>query len=123
MMQNEIKSQVQQQNLYNENRIKTVENRIQTLKNRLNKLFNLYLDGQVDNDIYTNKRQEFENELDSLLLEQNSYQRTDVEIIKQSELLFELFKNASTLYKRGSIKQKRKILTFCVRTLYMTVKT
>lgn len=112
IIENEIKSQIQQQNLYNENRIKIVEKRIQTLKNRLNKLFNLYLDGQIDNDIYTNKRQEFETELDDLLLEQNSYQKTGVEILRQSELLFELFKNASTLYKQGTIKQKRELLIF-----------
>lgn len=115
----ELKNNVEGQNFYNQNRIKTVNKQIETLKNRLNKLFNLYLDGQIESDLYTKKRQEFETELDDLLLEQNSYQRTEVEILKKAELLFELFKNASSLYVRGSIKQKREILSIlCSNFLY-----
>ena len=113
-----LKTEIKEQNFYNENRIKTINNRIETLKNRLDKLLNLYLDGQIEKNIFDKKKIEFETELDGLLLEQNTMQRTGFEILNHAELLFELFKNAATLYISGDIQLKREILGIVCSNFY-----
>lgn len=105
-----LKNEMEAQNYYNENRIKELGNSIEKTKNRLNKLFDLYLDGQIKENMYKEKSKEFENMLDDFTLKYSSYTRTGIELLQLSEKLFELCKNAPKLYLGGSIIEKRKIV-------------
>ena len=51
-----LKNEMESQNYYNETRIKELEKDIEKTKNRLNKLFDLYLDGEILEEIYKQKR-------------------------------------------------------------------
>jgi len=103
---NELKNQ----NLYNEERLVSIDEEIKKLNERSNKLFNLYLDGKVAEELYTKKAAEIESNLDDLILSRSAMTKTGFELLRYSENLFELFKMTAGLYPRLSNKKKRELL-------------
>ncbi len=113
-----LKNEMESQNYYNETRIKELEKDIEKTKNRLNKLFDLYLDGEILEEIYKQKNKELQNMLDEYLLRYSSYTKTGVELLKLSEGLFELCKDAKKLYLRGNIEERRRLLKILCSNFY-----
>lgn len=113
-----FKEEITKQNSYNEQRLKKLEENINKQKSRLNKLFNLYLDGEVEQTLYKKKSVELEQELEELSLEYSSITKTGVEILKYSNKLFELFKNAKELYFQLDNKKKRELLKLLCSNFY-----
>lgn len=105
-----FKNELKSQNLYNEERIKSIDEEIEKLKERSNKLFNLYLDGKVNEELYTKKSDEIESNLDNLILSRSAMSKTGFELLKYSENLFELFKMTTELYSRLDNYKKRELL-------------
>lgn len=105
-----FKNELESQNLYNEERLKSIDEEINKLKERSNKLFNLFLDNKVDEDLYTQKATEIESILDELILSRSALTKTGFELLKYSENLFELFKMTTTIYSRLSNSKKREFL-------------
>ena len=79
-------------------------------KHRLEKLFNLYLDGKVDEKLYEKKTTQLELALDDFIIQRGAYTKSSVELLKYSENLFELFKMSATLYSRLNNEKKRELL-------------
>lgn len=113
-----LKSELENQNFYNEKRIENIQIEVKRVKNRLDKLFNLFLDEQIDENLYKQKRKEFEMQLEDLTAKLSSYNRTSIEILKLSEKLFELCKHAHTLYLTGNICEKREIIKIVCSNFY-----
>ena len=114
-----FKNELENQNLYNEERLNSIDEEIKKLKSRSDKLFNLYLDGKVADDIYTKKAAEIESNLDELILSRSAMTKTGFELLKYSENLFELFKITTDIYLRLSNSKKRELLKMlCSNFLY-----
>jgi DNA invertase Pin-like site-specific DNA recombinase len=114
-----FKNELENQNLYNEERLNSIDEEIKKLKSRSDKLFNLYLDGKVADDIYTKKAAEIESNLDELILSRSAMTKTGFELLKYSENLFELFKMTTDIYLRLSNSKKRELLKMlCSNFLY-----
>ena len=111
---NELKNQ--NQNV--EERIIHLDSEIQKNKDRLDKLFNLYLDGKVDENLYDKKRTDIEKSLDDLILLRGACTKTSVELIKYSENLFELLKMSATIYSRLNNAKKRELLKMLCSNFY-----
>ena len=111
---NELKNQ--NQNV--EERIIHLDSEIQKNKDRLDKLFNLYLDGKVDENLYDKKRTDIEKSLDDLILLRGACTKTSVELIKYSENLFELLKMSATIYSRLNNVKKRELLKMLCSNFY-----
>ena len=119
IVQNQIKQKIQEQNMYNEDRIKEVQKKIDLVKSRLNKMFELYLDGNLEESFYNSKRDEFQLELDSLNSQLLHYNRGTENVVDFSKKILELFKNAPGLYLSGSIAEKRELIKLaCSNFLY-----
>ena len=89
---------------------KSLDNEIKKNKDRLEKLFNLYLDGKVDEKLYEKKTAQLESALDEFIIQRGAYTKSTVELLKYSENLFELFKMSTTLYSRLNNEKKRELL-------------
>ena len=114
-----VKFELESQNYINTQRINTLKSDIEKTKNRLNKLFDLYLDGQIKEELYKEKTHELETLLNDYTLQFSSYTKTDIELLKLSERLFELCKNAYKLYLSGDIKEKQQLIKMmCSNFLY-----
>ncbi len=114
-----FKNELKNQNLYNEERLISIDAETKKLKDRAEKLFNLYLDGKVKEDLYERKSAEIESHLDDLILARSAVTKTGFELIKYSENLFELCKITPTLYSRASNSKKRELLKMlCSNFLY-----
>ena len=105
-----FKNELENQNLYNEERLNSIDEEIKKLNERSNKLFNLYLDGKVNEELYTKKAAEIESNLDDLILSRSAMTKTGFELLKYSENLFELFKMTAGIYSRLSNSKKREFL-------------
>lgn len=105
-----FKYELENQNIYNEERIKSLDEEIKKMKERSDKLFNLFLDGKVNETIFEKKSAEIESTLDDLILSRSAYTKTGFELLKYSENLFELFKMSSGLYSRLDNAKKRELL-------------
>ncbi len=103
-------AEVEKQNKFVDEKIASLDSEIKKNKARLEKLFNLYLDGKVEDKIYHKKSAELESFLDDLILTRGAYTKVSVELLKYSENLFELFKTSATLYSRLNNAKKRELL-------------
>lgn len=116
---NQIKLQTGYEDLYNEKVLEKVEKDIKTTKNRLNKLLEAMLDGSIDNLLYKQKRVEYELELEDLIVKQKTLNEYSIQIVKYSETLLELFKDARNKYLAGSFEQKQEMIKLvCSNFLY-----
>lgn len=102
--------EVKKQNTFIDEKISSLDNEIKKNKDRLEKLFNLYLDGKVDEKLYEKKTAQLESALDDFIIQRGAYTKSSVELLKYSENLFELFKMSATLYSRLNNEKKRELL-------------
>ena len=103
-------NEVKKQNAFIDEKISSLDNEIKKNKDRLEKLFNLYLDGKVDEKLYEKKTAQLESALDEFIIQRGAYTKSTVELLKYSENLFELFKMSATLYSRLNNEKKRELL-------------
>ena len=118
MAKRALKQELENQNYYNEERIKSLSIDIEKAKSRLDKLFDLYLDGEISDNIYQKKKKQLENDIEEMSMLYSVYVKTGFELLKYSERMFELCKKASTLYLNGDVKEKREILKIVCSNLY-----
>lgn len=105
-----VKDKVTEENKFAKEQIEQTQIKIDKLKERLNKLFNVWIDGKIDDDLYNKKSAEFQNELDALDYRLTSLNKSDVEVVNFSKKILELFKAAPELYLRGSIESKQDLI-------------
>lgn len=105
-----FKNELENQNLYNEERIKSIDEEIKKTQERMNRLFNLFLDNKVNEEIYATKNAELESIMDDLILSRSATTKTACELLRYSESLFELFKMLTGIYSRLNNTKKRELL-------------
>lgn len=105
-----VKDKVNEENEFAKDQIQQTQIKIDKVKERLNKLFTVWIDGKIDDDLYNKKSAEFQTELDALDYRLTSLNKSDVEVINFSKKILELFKAAPELYLRGSIKTKQDLI-------------
>ena len=106
----QIKEHVEYERLYNEATTEAVQKQIAHLKSRLNKMFDLFIDGEIEKNIYNTKRIEFESEIEELNAKLKILNQAPGEVIKFSELLLELFKNARGKYLAASFEKRKELI-------------
>jgi DNA invertase Pin-like site-specific DNA recombinase len=115
---NQIKTQVKYERLYNENSTNEVNKKIQNLKNRLNKMFDLYIDGELDKEMYKSKRLEFERDIEELEARLKILNENPGRVLDFSIKLLELFRNARGLYSAASFEKKKELINLVCSNFY-----
>lgn len=116
---NAIRNEVKERSDYNKEKVKSLEKKITTSKNRLDKIFLMYLDGNIDETIYNEKRKDFEIEIEELSMELSALNKTHAQILDHSVKILELAKNAHSYYLNGSLETKQELVKLiCSNFLY-----
>lgn len=105
-----VKELLQLTDKYDENKIDTLNGTIKRLKNRLNKLYIDKIDGVIDEDFYIENKKTWQTELDDAQISLNAILKNNKYFIEDVSRVFELCKNASTLYLNGNDEEKRKLV-------------
>ena len=118
IIQNQIKKQIQERNMYTAEQVKEIQKKIDLVVSRLDKMFNMYLDGNLEEDFYNKKRDDFQAELDSLNTRLKLLNSSSLEIIDFSKKILELFKAAPELYLNGTFEEKRELIKLACSNFY-----
>ena len=119
IVQEQVREQVKRQTEINADRIQEVQKRINLINARLNKMFDMFLDGELEETFYNKKRGEFQYEIDSLNTQLTNLNNSTIDILEFSRKTLELFKKAPLLYLNGDIETKRELIKLpCSNLLY-----
>ncbi len=113
-----VKEILHYQEVYDEKRKIQIEGYIKKLKNRINQLYDDKLDGIISDDVYMDKKLTWENKLEDLTLEYSALTKTNIELIKRFEKMFELAENLTQKYLQKSDEKKREILKILCSNFY-----
>ena len=114
-----IKKEVEKEKEYNNNKIAQIDKQITTLKSRLDKLFIMKLDGEISEEIFSEKNSTWQEELDYLLANYTTTQKNSAQIFEHAKKILELYEKAYSLYISGDDENKRKIIkTLCSNFSY-----
>jgi DNA invertase Pin-like site-specific DNA recombinase len=105
-----VKELLQLTEKYDENKIDTLHATIKRLKNRLNKLYIDRIDGVIEEEFYNENQKAWQSELDDAQISLNAILKNNKYFIEDVSRVFELCKNASTLYLNGNDEEKRKLV-------------
>ena len=102
----------------NEKRKSQIEGQLTKLKNRLNMLYEDKLDDVITEEIYFNKRETYQNQIDDLTLEYTALMKTNTEIMSRLDMMLELCKDLYGTYLRLSDEKKRELIKILCSNLF-----
>ena len=119
IVQEQVREQVKRQTEINADRVQEVQKRINLINARLNKMFDMFLDRELEETFYNKKRDEFQDEIDSLNAQLTNLNNSTIDILEFSRKTLELFKKAPLLYLNGDIETKLELIKLaCSNLLY-----
>lgn len=95
---------------YADESIEAIEKKIKTLRTRLNNLYIDKIDGTITAEFYSEKKSQWQNELDSALIKHGKMSTFDRTFLNQVSNMLELCKNAKILYLNADVQKKRELL-------------
>ena len=107
-----LKESLDEKNRFSEEELKRLNIQAKKLKARLDKLFIAKLDGDIDNEYWKEKHQEWNNEREEILRKIHAFSTADKKYYEEGIKIIELLKNAYTLYSKQSYVEKRKMLKY-----------
>ena len=105
-----VKKHVNQGFDYIEEKTAETKHRIDILNRRLSKLYDEHIDGLISDEMYYEKRDEWQKELDELSFIFDKITTSNRTLIYNAELFIELSKNAYSMYSRQTSKQKAELM-------------
>ena len=94
--------------------VEQINKRVVLLEKRLEQLYTDKVDGAISENLYIKKRDEWQNELDELLIKYEKTAKAGKEFIGNVELLLNLCKDAPRLYLNQTPHEKRKLMNLIV---------
>lgn len=113
-----LKDIVHVQAVRDEKMKENVAGQITKLKNRINQLYDDKLDGVISSEVYFQKKQKWEIELEEKTLQYSSLSKTNLELIKRCEKLSEPLENLWLSYSQQSDEKKRILLKLLSSNLF-----
>lgn len=109
-----LKSDFNQDSLYQKQRRLEVHNEIEKLEQRKNSFLDLLADGSITRDDYSKKRDELESKIYELNIEQTKLTRESTEIHLGVEMMFSLIKRLPEIFKSSNTSEKNQILKYLI---------
>ena len=106
-------------NELNEKRKMQIDSQLTKLNNRLTALYDDKLDGLISQEVYINKRNNWQTQIDDLTIELAAINKTSGEVFKRVENMLELCKDLTTTYLRHSNDKKRILLKLLCSNFFM----
>ena len=111
-----IKESMKKEIEYYTSTVGRIEKQLKTLQNRKNESYAAMLDKKINEEFWAERDTAWDTEKEQLTASLLEHQRAKVDCTNQIGLMLELPKRAAHLFKRGSVEQKRKILSLMVST-------
>lgn len=102
----------------NEQRKSQIEVQLKKLENRLLALYDDKIDGLISQEIYTRKRDTWQNQIDDLSIELSALNKTHAEIFNRIENMLELCKDLTGAYLRQPNHKKRVLIKLLCSNLF-----
>ncbi|MCD7779749.1 MAG: hypothetical protein LUH05_03660 [Candidatus Gastranaerophilales bacterium] len=99
-----------EQQTYNTEEINRLNKRAEALRNRLSKIYLDKLDGNITEEFWQDKNNEWTLEHAGIMQKLDAYERANVNYMKQASELLELLENLYTQYIQFSDAEKTKVL-------------
>lgn len=109
-LKNVVKEFINQGCDYIEQKTAEIKRRIDVLNRRLSKLYDEHIDGIISDDLYFEKRDAWQKELDELLFNFEMTASSNRNLINDAETIIELSKDAYSLYLRQTPKEKAELM-------------
>ena len=106
-----LKNQYENSEKSNKSTIKKIDDKITKLKNRKDILLDRYLDGHIDNDTYNSKSSELSHQINDLVFDKNQLDQYEKDEIEYIDFGIYMVKHLGTLYDKGSLPIKQKLLS------------
>ena len=87
-----------------------LQTEIKKLETRKDKLFDLYMDGDIDKQKWSEKNYQYETEIERYKNELKNFKLTSDEFIDKGKNIIELSKQTYNLYKKQTAEEKRRLL-------------
>lgn len=111
------------QTQYDESRKEQIAVKLKKLRNRLNQLYEDKLDGLIDLETYTEKKEKYTSELNELTIEHSALSKTNQVLFERLEKAFELCKDLQGRYFQLSNEKRRELLKLlCSNFFYQDSK-
>lgn len=107
-----LKESHKEENVFHSERIKKLRNKLDKYNLRLSQIYEDKLDDIISYNFYMQKREEYQMMLKDISEEINEHKIANNNYLNQGVHLVEILQSSVTLYKKGNIDQKRKIINF-----------
>jgi len=105
-----LKKSYKEKTEYSGNSIKQIDRQLVLLRTRIDNAYYDKLDGKISEDRWLEIDGKLQADKDRLERKRFSFQEVDTNFLEKADLLLELARNASRLFKGASIEKKRKII-------------
>ena len=107
-----LKESLKDKQEYSENEFQRLTAQYKKLKDRIDKLFIAKLDGEIDNQFWREKNQQWNSELQEITNKLQAHNVADKKYYEEGVKILELLKNAYSIYSKQTNSEKRKMLKF-----------
>jgi len=93
-----------------QNRYNYLQTEIKKLETRKDKLFDMYMDGDIDKQKWSEKNYQYETEIERYKNELQKFKLTSEQFVDKGKNIIELSKQTYNLYKKQTAEEKRRLL-------------
>lgn len=109
---NKLKDDLNKESLYQKQQRQNIYSEIETYQKRKSRLTDVYLDGSITKDDYTEKQKEIESKLLELSIDISKQNSESQEVHLTVEALFDLTKRLPEIFKSSNTEEKNQILRY-----------
>ncbi|MBR4106135.1 MAG: recombinase family protein [Alphaproteobacteria bacterium] len=110
----EVRQQIEKDDVLNINLRKSTETRLTILKESYNRLLDLYIQGSITQEVYNTKKAAIELEHEELTQQLHKYQNKDTNINNVSEIIVDLAGNALNIFMSSKPDERNQFLKLLV---------
>lgn len=107
-----LKEQSRNASQFQEKQIKAIEADVKKAEQRLDNLYNMRIDGKIDDDAYKRKETELKSTIIECRHQLDNIKADNPNICEDARQTFELSKRLPSLYLKANYEEKAKILKF-----------
>ena len=105
-----LKESYKEMQLNTQQRYEYLQTEIKKLETRKDKLFDMYMDGDINKQKWSDKNFHYETEIERLKNELQKFKLTGEQFIDKGKNIIELSKQTYNLYKKQTAEEKRRLL-------------
>lgn len=120
MVLSELRENMREKLEYHNHTVQQITKQIAVLQNRIEQAYMDKLDGNITEEFWRKQTEKWSHDKAALSAQLAGFQQSDVQHLDNANLIFELAKKASGLFKRANHEQKRKLMEMLFSNCVLT---